>query len=225
MLLSITVYCIGFRYGLVIPVGLGLGLEWMKSYECDFWVAPRKVTRISLEARPRTVAGSVKESAAMRRPPWRSSVDAVSLCSGTSFASRWDMIFIQRKSRTEGLRVGRNCATTKVTTKVTVSWSKNCFEAGCRDFRDSPSQSFCVREFLSTIPGNFRNHSQLCGSEKCPCWLSTFWKTIGFDCYYSTIMKPRVRVLGPGHTVYFGWSGHVRGMFLTCRKMSVCLLA
>ena len=43
--------------------------------------------------------------------------------------------------------------------------------------------------------------------------------------YGSTIMKPRVRVLGPGHTVYFGWSRHVRGMFLTCRKMSVCLLA
>ena len=33
MLFLITVYCIGFQYGLVIPVGLGL--EWIKSYECD----------------------------------------------------------------------------------------------------------------------------------------------------------------------------------------------
>ena len=57
------------------------------------------------DVRPRTVAGSVPESAAMRRLRWRSSVDAVSRCSGTSFASRWDMIFIQRKSRTApGLR-------------------------------------------------------------------------------------------------------------------------
>ena len=56
----------------------------------------------------------------------------------------------------EEVEDARNCAA--MSQMVTVCHGQSLvlkiFEAGCGDFRDSPSRSFCVREFRSTTPRN-----------------------------------------------------------------------